>query len=79
MVNYQPDRVSAYVFLDVGYSRPSGEFDVNLVNKMMQERIGYTTFGYWLFFNAPDSAEIITSNVSTNIPRVSSVESSIRE
>ncbi|KAL8955097.1 MAG: hypothetical protein Q9183_006793, partial [Haloplaca sp. 2 TL-2023] len=67
MVNYQPDRVSAYVFLDVGYSHPSGKFDVDLINKMIQERIGYTTFGYWLFFNAPDSAEIITSNPETSI------------
>ncbi|KAL8869462.1 MAG: hypothetical protein Q9174_004256 [Haloplaca sp. 1 TL-2023] len=67
MVNYQPDRVSAYVFLDVGYSRPVGEFDVDMINKMIQERIGYTTFGYWLFFNAQDCGEIITSNPETSV------------
>lgn len=63
MANYHPERISAYAFLDVGYKRPFPDFNIDVINKVTEERFGYPTFGYWHFFNAPDSADIMMENV----------------
>ncbi|KAL8653888.1 MAG: hypothetical protein Q9210_001839 [Variospora velana] len=62
MANYLPDRISAYAWLALGYYPPFGKFDVDAINDETQRMLGYSTFGYWHFFNAPDAAEIMISN-----------------
>ena len=54
-----------YMFLNVGYMPPLGQFDVDDINNLTETTLGYPMFGYWHFFNAPDAADIMTENVSS--------------
>ncbi|KAL8702612.1 MAG: hypothetical protein Q9201_004218 [Fulgogasparrea decipioides] len=67
MANYHPERIAAYAFLDVGYWAPVAEFDIDAINKMTEEKLGYSAMGYWHFFNAPDSAKIMVENLDTSV------------
>ncbi|KAL8934486.1 MAG: hypothetical protein Q9216_005886 [Gyalolechia sp. 2 TL-2023] len=67
LASYHPERVLAYAFLAIGYSAPAGKFDVEVINNKTEELLGYPIYGYWHFFNAPDAAEIMVSNVRTSI------------
>ncbi|KAL8641250.1 MAG: hypothetical protein Q9228_001921 [Teloschistes exilis] len=62
LANYHPDRFIAYVFLDIGYWAPYADFDVDAINAQAERQFGYSIFGYWHFFNAPDSAQIMVDN-----------------
>ncbi|KAL9117536.1 MAG: hypothetical protein Q9187_005928, partial [Circinaria calcarea] len=62
MANYHPSRFLSFAFLDVGYSAPGDTFDVDAINKETQKTLGYPTFGYWLFFNSDDAAELMERN-----------------
>ncbi|KAL8833509.1 MAG: hypothetical protein Q9170_004226 [Blastenia crenularia] len=66
MANYHPERILAYAFLDVGYSPPNGKFNVDDINNATERKIGYPIFGYWYFFNAPDAADIMTTQRETS-------------
>ncbi|PQE19007.1 epoxide hydrolase protein [Rutstroemia sp. NJR-2017a WRK4] len=66
--NYYPERLSALVFVSVGYVEP-GPLDLvqikysiklraDAVNAMTEQAFGYPTFGYWKFFNEDDAAEV---------------------
>ncbi|KAL8729290.1 MAG: hypothetical protein Q9181_005051 [Wetmoreana brouardii] len=61
------ERIAVYVFLDVGYRAPNPKFDVDALNKMTEEQFGYPFLGYWHFFNAPDSAKIMTEELDTSV------------
>lgn len=64
---YHPERVLAYAFLAVGHTAPPGYFDVDVINNQTEQLLGYPIYGYWYFFNATDTAEIMTSNPRTSI------------
>lgn len=50
LADYYPARLKSCVFLDVPYVRPGGRFDLDLVNSMSREVLGYERFGYLGFF-----------------------------
>ncbi|KAL8949187.1 MAG: hypothetical protein Q9222_004682 [Ikaeria aurantiellina] len=66
LANYHPERISAYVFLSVGYKPPMGTFDVDDINDATQKRFGYPMFKYWHFFDSPDAAEIMDGNPASS-------------
>ncbi|KAL8687440.1 MAG: hypothetical protein Q9218_006387 [Villophora microphyllina] len=67
MANYHPERIAAYSFLDVGYQAPNADFDVDVINAQTERQFGYPMFGYWHFFNAPDSAQLMTDNFERSV------------
>jgi len=67
MVNYYPEMFTKLVFIDIGYSAPGRnltEQTVRFVNQMVLEKMGYSVFGYFLFFKESDAAEIMDAHVS---------------
>ena len=65
---YQSEYLSALAFLDIGYLAPGTDFNISLVdafNNVTQAQIGYPTYGYWYYFNQPDSHVLLDGNVST--------------
>lgn len=61
--NYFEDRFLAFAWLSIGYSPPGGKFSVDEINAMSRERLGWTVFGYWYFFDEPDAPELLNHNV----------------
>ncbi|KAJ2968906.1 hypothetical protein NUW58_g10115 [Xylaria curta] len=59
---YHRQRFSKLVFLAVGYTAPGVFFDVDAINAQGLKNNGYTTFGYWYFFNSYDSAALMSQN-----------------
>jgi soluble epoxide hydrolase / lipid-phosphate phosphatase len=61
---WHPDRFHKLVFVSAGYTAPGVFFDVDGLNVMGQELLGYMQLGYWYFFNSYDADALITKNVS---------------
>ena len=66
LANYFPERFVKFAFLGVAYQAPSGRFDVDKINEITKEHIGYEIFGYWHFFNDPDAADMMNRDVSNS-------------
>ena len=69
MPNYYPSRFLSFSFLDVGYAAPGETFNIDAINEETQKTLGYTTMGYWLFFNSEDAAELMERNVCNDSSR----------
>ncbi|CAL8580984.1 hypothetical protein XPA_006697 [Xanthoria parietina] len=65
LANYHPERILAYVFLDVGYMPPFDHFDVDVINEKTQGQFGHPIFGYWHFLNSPEAADIMTKQIDS--------------
>ncbi|KUJ06284.1 alpha/beta-hydrolase [Mollisia scopiformis] len=68
LMNYCPILFSKLVFLDVGYSAPGTgltEQTVKYVNSMVQEHMGYSVFGYFLFFKEDHAAQLMNAHVDS--------------
>ena len=59
---YYPSRFSKLAFPSAGYSRPVW-LDIDAINAGGLKAYGYTTLGYWYFFNSYDTATVIGSHV----------------
>lgn len=71
LVNYYPLLFTKLVFLDVGYVSPGHgltEQTVQFVDAQIQQHMGFSCFGYFLFFNEEDAAELLDANVSSQYP-----------
>lgn len=67
VITYQPERLLAVAFLDIGYWAPGtnlNESTINAINNATQATVGYTAFGYWLFHNENDAGSIMDAHVS---------------
>jgi hypothetical protein len=66
LANFYPSTFIAYSFIDVGYIAPPALTleDVEAINNATQAELGYTVFGYWLFFNGDEATPILNSHVS---------------
>jgi hypothetical protein len=59
LANYYPSLFSKLVFVDVGYSAPGlglTEQIVTNINTAIQSAMGYSVFGYFLFFFREEDA-----------------------
>ena len=66
MANYYPSLFIKLAFLDIGYSAPGFNLDrntINFVNGMCQQNMGYSVFGYFLFFDEEDAPELMNKHV----------------
>ncbi|KAI9926481.1 hypothetical protein ASPWEDRAFT_45416 [Aspergillus wentii DTO 134E9] len=59
--NYFPNRLLTCAFLAVPYSKPGGHFDLDEVNKLTKQLLGFEKFGYLSFF-VSDRAGILLDN-----------------
>ncbi|KAE8378464.1 putative epoxide hydrolase [Aspergillus bertholletiae] len=59
LADYFPERLLSCVFLDVPYMSPGGKFDLDLVNKVTREILGFEKFGYVGFFAAEGSGDLL--------------------
>ena len=68
LANYYPERFSAYVFIDHGYSAPGQNLStaaVEHINSLMQANLGFSILGYFLFFNEDDAPKLLDKHVSS--------------
>lgn len=66
LANYFPSRFLAYAFLDIGYYVAPITLtlpDIEAANKQTLASLGYSVFGYWLFYNEPEAPGIFNSHV----------------
>ncbi|KAI9037438.1 alpha/beta hydrolase [Aspergillus affinis] len=59
LADYYPTRLKSCVFLDVPYTNPGARFDLDMVNAMSREVLGYERFGYLSFFARKESAGLL--------------------
>ncbi|KAK9426957.1 Alpha/Beta hydrolase protein [Lipomyces doorenjongii] len=62
LANYYPERFSAYAFIDHGYIAPGRSLTtavIEKVNSSMQADLGFSIFGYFLFFNEEDAPKLL--------------------
>jgi len=65
LVNYYPSLFSKLAFVDIGYNAPGfglTEQIVKHINSMVQGAMGYSVFGYFLFFAEPDAAQLLDAH-----------------
>ncbi|KAH6681732.1 Alpha/Beta hydrolase protein [Halenospora varia] len=53
------DRFKQFVFMNVPYRPPGRGRDINDINKLTKEKMGYEQFGYWLFFTSQEAGTLI--------------------
>jgi soluble epoxide hydrolase / lipid-phosphate phosphatase len=59
LYNFFPTRVTAVLMINVSYIIPTGDFDLDTVNKMTRDAYGYGIYEYWEFNNADDGHVIM--------------------
>ncbi|KAE9371498.1 alpha/beta-hydrolase [Stipitochalara longipes BDJ] len=62
LANYHPERFSAYAFIDHGYSAPGNSLTtaaIQHINSSVQANLGFSIFGYFLFFNEEDAPKLL--------------------
>jgi soluble epoxide hydrolase / lipid-phosphate phosphatase len=68
LANYHPERFSAYAFIDHGYSAPGNSLTaaaMQHINSSVQANLGFSIFGYFLFFNEEDAPKLLDEHVSS--------------
>lgn len=68
LANYHPERFSAYAFIDHGYIAPGRSLTtatVQHINSQMQANLGFSIFGYFLFFDEEDAPKLLDEHVSS--------------
>lgn len=69
LLNYVPARVTSAVFMCAPYIPPGmTAMDVDAMEKMTKEMLGYEVFGYWRFFVKPTTGKLLIEHVSSNFP-----------
>ena len=66
LANVAPERVSAYVFLDVGYVTPNPDANFEADLQATKKIYGYDLYGYQAFFASDEAAEVLEKNVSNS-------------
>jgi soluble epoxide hydrolase/lipid-phosphate phosphatase len=62
-VVWYPERFLKIAFISVPCA-PAGKFlDVDPINKLSLETVGFAQFGFWYFFNSWDTAALMQQNV----------------
>jgi soluble epoxide hydrolase/lipid-phosphate phosphatase len=64
LANYFPSRLLTCSFLTVPYSKPGETFDLNVVNRMCLQFMGFERFGYIGFFVKDGAGGIVDEHVS---------------
>lgn len=67
LVNYFPARFSRLAFVDVGYTAPGRGLTkecLGYIDTMVNKAVGYSVFGYFVFFDDDDAADLLNDNVS---------------
>ncbi|KAH8896332.1 alpha/beta-hydrolase [Thozetella sp. PMI_491] len=62
LANYHPERFSAYIFVDHGYSPPGRGLTapaIQHINSSVQAKLGFAIFGYFLFFDEEDAPKLL--------------------
>ncbi|KAE8357113.1 Alpha/Beta hydrolase protein [Aspergillus caelatus] len=59
LADYFPERLLSCVFLDVPYMRPGERFDLDIVNKVTRDILGFERFGYVGFFAGEGSGVLL--------------------
>jgi hypothetical protein len=68
LANYHPERFSAYAFIDHGYGAPGRGLtptSIQHINSTVQAKLGFSIFGYFLFFDEDDAAKLLNEHVSS--------------
>jgi soluble epoxide hydrolase / lipid-phosphate phosphatase len=65
LLNYFPARVASAVFMCGPYIAPgTSAMDVDAMEKMTKEMVGYEVFGYWRFFVKPTTGKLLIEHMS---------------
>lgn len=65
LANYYPKKLASASFLNVAYRAPGGVLNLDVVNAMTKQALGYEMCGYWKFFETEGAGEIVNKNVSS--------------
>ena len=68
LANYHPERFSAYAFIDHGYAALGQSLTpavIQHIDSAVQAKLGYSIFGYFLFFDEDDAAKLLNEHVSS--------------
>ena len=61
---YHRERLLSSAFLATPYRVPGKSLDVDAINAMTKEKLGFEMLGYWKFFEKQDAGDIVKEHVS---------------
>ncbi|EMT71610.1 hypothetical protein FOC4_g10010121 [Fusarium odoratissimum] len=68
LTNYHPERFSAYAYIDHGYMAPGRSLTtaaVQHINRSVEEKLGFSILGYFLFFDDEDAPRLLDEHASS--------------
>ncbi|QKX58074.1 uncharacterized protein TRUGW13939_05195 [Talaromyces rugulosus] len=65
LADYFPQRLASCTFLSVPYTRPGDPFDLQVVNAMTRQFLGFERFGYIEFFVRKESGRVVDEHIDS--------------
>ncbi|EXL99470.1 hypothetical protein FOIG_08510 [Fusarium odoratissimum NRRL 54006] len=68
LTNYHPERFSAYAYIDHGYMAPGRSLTtaaVQHINRSVEEKLGFSILGYFLFFDDEDAPRLLDEHAKS--------------
>ncbi|EWZ32885.1 hypothetical protein FOCG_12690 [Fusarium oxysporum f. sp. radicis-lycopersici 26381] len=68
LANYHPERFSAYAYIDHGYMAPGRSLTtaaVQHINRSVEEKLGFSILGYFLFFDDEDASRLLDEHAKS--------------
>ncbi|KAF8859296.1 alpha/beta-hydrolase [Acephala macrosclerotiorum] len=65
LANYYPQRLLSCSFLVVAYRAPGQNMNVDAVNALTKEKLGWKMCGYWKFFEKEDAGQILKDHIES--------------
>ncbi|EXK27564.1 hypothetical protein FOMG_15807 [Fusarium oxysporum f. sp. melonis 26406] len=68
LANYHPERFSAYAYIDHGYMAPGRSLTtaaVQHINRSVEEKLGFSILGYFLFFDDEDAPRLLDEHAKS--------------
>jgi soluble epoxide hydrolase/lipid-phosphate phosphatase len=63
LATYYPERLLSSSFLATAYREPGKSMNVDPVNVITKQKLGYEMYGYWKFFEREDAAQVVKDHV----------------
>ncbi|CZR64435.1 related to soluble epoxide hydrolase [Phialocephala subalpina] len=77
LANYYPQRLLSCSFLAVAYRAPGQSMNIDAVNVLTKEKLGYELYGYWKLFEREDASQIVKDHIESFLSILYPEDSSI--
>ncbi|KAE9367564.1 putative epoxide hydrolase [Stipitochalara longipes BDJ] len=77
LANYYPERLLSCSFLASPYSAPGQSMNIDAVNVITKQKLGYEMYGYRKFFEQEDAAQVVKDHIDSFLSILHPADSAI--